>query len=222
MKKNILLQRHSVRIYKSETIPLSIRHEIENKIKEVNIDGNINIYSVYDEPEAFGKSQLAHYGKFSNVNNYFCLVADKNNKSEELLGYYGEKLVLFCQTLGLNTCWVGLTYKKNRIPFPIPYNMKLYAVIAFGYGENQGIPHKSKSPEIIAPNIKTAPDWFRRGVEYALLAPTALNQQKFRFKFISDNQVEAKKGIGFFTRMDLGIAKYHFECGASPVKVKWI
>lgn len=54
------------------------------------------------------------------------------------------------------------------------------------------------------------PDWFLAGVEAALLAATAMNQQKF-YLTLKNDKVTAKAGLGFYTKMDLGIVKYHFE-----------
>ena len=55
---------------------------------------------------------MAHYGKFENVKNYIAIVGNKNN--QEKAGYYGEKIVLKCPELGLNTCWVAMTYGKSK------------------------------------------------------------------------------------------------------------
>ena len=65
-----------------------------------------------------------------------------------------------------------------------------------------------------------APEWYLRGLEAALLAPTAVNQQKFRFS-LSGDKVKAKAGTGFYTKVDLGIAKYHFELGAEKGREIW-
>jgi len=46
-----------------------------------------------------------------------------------------------------------------------------------------------------------------------LLAPTAMNQQKFIFE-LSGEKATAKSGSGFYTKVDLGIAKLHFELAA--------
>ena len=58
------------------------------------------------------------------------------------------------------------------------------------------------------------------GVEAALLAPTAMNQQKFTFA-LSGNRVSVKAGMGFYTKIDLGIVKYHFEAGAGTEHFVW-
>lgn len=64
------------------------------------------------------------------------------------------------------------------------------------------------------------PDWFRSGMEAVQLAPTAMNQQKFRFE-LAGNKVMAASGNGFCTKLDLGIAKYHFEVGAGSADWQW-
>ena len=72
------------------------------------------------------------------------------------------------------------------------------------------------------------PSWFRKGVEAALLAPTAVNQQKFSFEYVgmknNRHQLRAKKGVSMigYTLMDLGIAKCHFEIGAGKNNFDWL
>lgn len=47
-------------------------------------------------------------------------------------------------------------------------------------------------------------------MEAVSLAPTAVNQQKFIFE-LKNGVVTAKALNGFYAKIDLGIAKYHFE-----------
>ena len=69
---------------------------------------------------------------------------------------------------------------------------------------------------------ETPPEWFERGVQAALLAPTAMNQQKFRFELLPDGKtVRAQTLSGAYTAVDLGIAKYHFEVGAGTESFAW-
>ena len=55
------------------------------------------------------------------------------------------------------------------------------------------------------------PDWFRRGMEAALLSPTAVNQQKFLISWDGQRLSGKVKGAGFYTKVDLGIVKRDFE-----------
>ena len=211
--------RHSVRKYQNKPIDGQAVSELNAQIDKANRESGLHLQLVLNEPRAF--KGLLSYGKFDGVENYIVVVGKKTKGTEELAGYYGEKLVLLAQTLGLNTCWVGLTYRKVTDAFTIADGEKLFCVIAIGYGTTQGVSHKIKTAEQVS-NVSTdTPEWFRHGVEAALLAPTAMNQQKFFFEYQAfaqgeKPQVAAKRKFSMFgyTEMDLGIAKYHFEIGA--------
>ena len=181
---------------------------------------------ILNEPKAF-QGTLAKYGKFRGVRNYVVVAGQKADDLDERVGYYGEQLVLFAQTLGLNTCWVGLSYSKVPGTYVLEDGEKIACYIAIGYGEKQGVGHKIKTVEQVSNASDTTPSWFKKGVEAALLAPTAVNQQKFSFEYVgmknSHHQVRAKKGFSMigYTKMDLGIAKYHFEVGAGKENFEW-
>lgn len=203
----LMKERHSVRQYENRIIEEEKRKVLLDLIKEINEESGLNIQACFDEKEAFS-TFMAHYGKFEGVENYIALVGKKKN--DELIGYFGEKIVLKAQELGLNTCWVALTYGKGKTKINKNKGEKLYCVISIGYGKTQGVKHKVKSIEEVSNVSSDTPEWFRNGVKAALLAPTAMNQQKF--KFIYDNgKVKVTAQKGFYSKIDLGIVKYHFE-----------
>lgn len=204
--------RHSVRQYKTQAIEEEKRAALNALIAEINQESGLIIQIFYDEPKCFD-SFMAHYGKFSNVANYIAIVGGKND--QEKAGYYGEKIVLKCQEMGLNTCWVAMTHGKSQAK--IKRGQKQLILISLGYGETTGVSHKSKSLEELG-YADAATDWFKVGMEAASLAPTAMNQQKFVFELKGDT-VTAKSLGGFYSQIDLGIAKYHFEA-ASGHEVK--
>lgn len=204
--------RHAVRAYMDKPIEQEVLNALKEEIALCNIEGGVHIQLVQDEPKAFD-SFMAHYGKFSGVKNYIALVGKKDASLDEKCGYYGERIALKAQALGLNTCWVALSYKKISGAFEIAAGEKLTVVIALGYGETQGVEHQSKPVSAVSNVSDITPDWFLRGVQAALLAPTAMNQQKFFFEY-RDGNVNVKSGTGFYTKVDMGIAKYHFELGA--------
>lgn len=214
-------QRHSVRSYTDRPIEQEKLDALSALVDEVNRQGHLHIQLVTNDPKAFD-SRMAHYGKFSGISNYFAMIGPKGDRLDETIGYYGERLVLEAQMLGLNTCWVGLTFKKNPDVMEIADGEKLASVIALGYGTSQGVGHKVKPIEKVTKLNGPMPDWFRRGVECALLAPTAMNQQKFTFILHDGNRVEAKSSWGVFSKMDLGIVKYHFELAAGKENFSWV
>ena len=218
--------RHSVRKYIDKELSADIIAALQDKIAECNKVGNLNIQLVQNETRAF--TGMLSYGQFSGVKNYLVMVGKKSKDLDERVGYYGEQLVLFVQTLGLNTCWVGLSYRKVPEAYNVGKDEKLVCMIALGYGETQGVSHKIKTVEQVSNISDNTPEWFRKGVEAALLAPTAVNQQKFSFEYVGHvnghHQVHAKKVFSLigFTQMDLGIAKYHFEIGAGKENFEWV
>ena len=218
--------RHSVRKYLDKEIPADIIAALQDKIAECNKVGNLSIQLVQNETKAF--TGMLSYGSFSGVKNYLVMVGKKAKDLDERVGYYGEQIVLFAQTLGLNTCWVGLSYRKVPEAYNVGKDEKLVCMIALGYGETQGVTHKIKSVEDVSNASDITPSWFKKGVEAALLAPTAVNQQKFSFEHVgvknNRHQILAKKGFSMigYTKMDLGIAKYHFEIGAGKENFDWV
>lgn len=211
--------RHSVRQYEERAVEKEILNALQTEIEACNKEGNLHIQLVSNEPKAFD-SFMAHYGKFSGVTNYIALIGQKGDRLDEMCGYYGERLVLKAQQLGLNTCWVAMSYKKVNGAFQISKGEKLTVVIALGYGKTQGVQHKSKPAEAVSNLNSNSPEWFKSGVESALLAPTAMNQQKFTLN-LDNGKVTAKAGTGFYTKIDLGIVKYHFEIGADKENFTW-
>lgn len=204
--------RHAVRAFTDKKIQGDVKTTLQAAIDEVNGRSGLHFQLCTDEPAAFQASK-PHYGSFANCRNYIAVVAKPG--SDEDCGYYGEQLVLLAQTLGLGTCWVVLTYKKGKAAYECGPGEKLRCVIALGYGRTQGVAHKSKEMNALCKTDGAMPDWFKAGMEAAMLAPTAMNQQKFMVT-LADGKVSVKALPSLFgnTKLDLGIAKYHFEVGS--------
>ena len=207
--------RHSVRKYTDKPIETAKVATLRANIEKANAESGLNIQLILDEPKAFSTG-MWKYGQFSGVRNYFVMAGPKGKDAEEKIGYYGEGLVLLAQTLDLNTCWVGLTYKTIPGTFTLRDGDIVHCVIALGYGSIPGVQHPLKPIEQFYESEGIPPKWFLDGMEAAMLAPTAVNQQKFKFILHEGNKVEAKTSFSMagYTHIDLGIVKYHFELGA--------
>ena len=217
--KEAMQARHSVRQYKDQPLSVEVIAALQEEIAACNRESGLHIQLVTNESRAFD-GFMAHYGKFSGVTSYLALIGNKGPELDEKCGYFGQRLVLKAQQLGLNTCWVAMSYTKIKTAFTVDKGEKLCVVIALGYGATQGVPHKTKPFSQVAKADGQMPDWFKNGVEAALLAPTAMNQQKFLLTLKGD-KVSAKAGRGFYTKLDLGIVKYHFELGAGKDRFAW-
>ena len=216
--------RHSVRKYTDQPIEAAKIATLKDAVERCNATSGLNIQLVLDEPKAFNGLFISTYGQFTGVRNYLVMAAPKGKEWEEKVGYYGEHLVLLAQTLGLNTCWVGLTYKKVPAAFSLREGDVIHCEIALGYGANQGKQHPLKPAERFYEASGAIPEWFKAGVEAALLAPTAVNQQKFKFILQDGNKVGTRTFFSpwGYTTIDLGIVKYHFEIGAGKDNFEWV
>lgn len=205
--------RHSVRVYQKKSIPEDVVKQLNDFIEECNREGNLHFQFLEDAGNTFNRLLNKAMGLGSAPSVIACIGED-DPTLDSRIGYYGEKIVIFAQQLGLNTCWAG-TYNKKNVKAAIADNERLAIVIAIGYGENQGRVRKSKSvAQVIRGEEKDMPDWFIKGVETALLAPTAINQQKFMFVLKDDEKVEIIDKGGVLSQIDCGIVKYHFEIGS--------
>ena len=215
--------RHSVRKYTGLPIEAAKVEVLRSELDKANAESGLNIQLVLEEPKSFS-SGIWKYGQFSGVKNYFVMAGPKGKEAEEKIGYYGEKMVILAQMLGLNTCWVGLTYKKIPGTYELRGTDVVHCVIALGYGVNEGVQHPVKPAERFYSSEVSAPEWFLKGLEMALLAPTAVNQQKFKFILHNGGKVEARPlpSIYGYTMIDLGIVKYHFEVGAGKENFEWM
>jgi hypothetical protein len=202
--------RHAVRQYTDQPLPAALVEALQSAVNQANAESGLSLQLVTDDPAAFSGG-MAHYGHFEGVRNYLALVGPKGPDLDVQCGWYGEKIVLLAQSLGLNSCWVAMTFSKGAVKkrLRIAGDEKLALVVALGYGRTAGTPHTSKTVDQVTQIEGEVPDWFRAGVLAALLAPTAVNQQKFRFRW-DGRQASVEATGGFYSRVDLGIAAYHF------------
>ena len=205
-------ERHSVRNYEAKKIEADKVEKIRAKIEELNKEGNLHLQFMEDAGKTYNKlfNKVAGLGSAPSV---IACVGIDDETLEQRVGYYGEKLVLFIQELGLNTCWAG-TFNQKNIGAEVGDDEKLVISIAVGYGKDKGKPHKSKSPEQVIEAKGDRPYWFNKGVDMALLALTAINQQKFTIRLNEDESVDFVDKGGIFSQVDLGIVRCHFEIGA--------
>ena len=210
--------RHSVRKYLNKAIEQEKIDKLNELIDACNKEGNLHLQLLPDAGDTYKKFLSKAMGLGSAPSVIACVGPD-DDTVEVRVGYYGEKGVLFAQMLGLNTCWTGM-FNPKTTPAKIEEGERLIIVIAIGYGATQGKERKSKASDQVTMENKDRPYWFNYGVEMALLAPTAINQQKFEIGLNEDGSVSFIDKGGIYSKTDLGIVKYHFEVGAEFAKGK--
>ncbi len=214
--KEAMQQRHMVRKYTDRKIPADIVEKLNGRVKQNNEQYGLSIRLMTNDKSAVPGVIKLILAK--GVNNFFIMAGPEG--ADEMCGYCGADLMLYAQTLGLNTWWVGGTYnrkgaaEKSEGATPV-------GIIAVGYGQTQGVPHKTKTVEQVSSYAGDVPDWFKEGVAAALLAPTALAKQAFVING-DGNKVHIDCNNGIFTGVDTGLVKYHFELGAGKDHFKWV
>lgn len=203
--------RHSVRAYQDKKIEPEKANAIKALLDELNEKYDLHMQLIEDAGGVFSGIVSKICG-WSHVPSYIAMVGKDSDDLDELCGYVGERVVLEAQKLGLNTCWAGI-FKRKQATALIGEGERLALVIAVGYGVDAGHPRRSK-PIAEVTDVKEMPSWFKAGIEAALLAPTARNQQKFFFTIDGGEPVARVTGSAPFAKLDLGIAKCHFEIGS--------
>jgi len=211
--------RHKVSKYKDKPLSADIVRQLDDRIKVQNQKYGLKMQLFTECKDAMPGIIAALMSK--GVKNYIILAGSNAPGIDEKLGYSSADLMLYAQTLGLNTWWIGGMYSRKNAKKNINAgeDTKIIGIVVVGYGENQGVPHKSKAASEIASYEGTAPEWFKAGVSATLLAPTAMNKQAFTIKG-KDNKVRMTCDNGSYSRANLGIGKYHFELGAGKDNFK--
>ncbi len=213
-------KRHMVRKYKDKTIPIDLveklRIRLENSNKEYDLQMKLMVNNDAAIPGIF-KLILA-----KGVKNYIILAGKDRDDVDERIGYCGADIMLYAQTLGLNTWWVGGTFSRSNMKKILGVNdgTRIAGIIAVGYGQSQGVPHKSKNISEVCTYVGTMPEWFKNGITGALLAPTAMGKQAFTISG-NQNNVSITCDSGTFTGVDTGLVKYHFELAAGKENFVW-
>ena len=221
--------RHSVRQYTDRPIEGETLAKLQTLVNEANWESGLNMQLVLNAPDVLKRCN-AQYGSYAGLSNFIALVGSDDADLEEDCGYYGERIVLEAQRMGLNTCWMCFSWRNTVEVVKVRPTERLVCIIVIGYGENQGVERIRNSVEGLCRvdgcnplDTSALPDWFLAGMEAARLAPTAMHQQQFvmEYKTSAPNEVRAVSLGGHLADVDLGIVKYHFEVGANSVNEDW-
>lgn len=214
--KEAMEKRHMVRKYIDRKIPDDLVSKLNERIEENNKKYDLAIKLMLNNDKAVNSIIKLLLAK--GVKNYIILAGNDTTDLAEKLGYSSADIMLYSQTLGLNTWYVGGTFNRGVSKY-VP-DKKVIGIVAIGYGINNGVAHKCKKLEEVSSYDGIMPEWFKEGVEASLLAPTALNKQDYKI-IGKGNKVKIKIDNGIFTGANKGLIKYHFELGAGIENFKW-
>lgn len=97
--------RHMVRQYTDKAIPSDIVELLNKRIAENNKKYGLHLALVIGNSDGIGNMAKLLFSR--TVSNYIVLAGMDSPDLDEKLGYCGADLILYAQTLGLNTWWVG-------------------------------------------------------------------------------------------------------------------
>ncbi|MDO4742073.1 MAG: nitroreductase family protein [Candidatus Saccharibacteria bacterium] len=220
-------KRHTVRKYSKKPLSSDIVKKLNNRVQQNNQKYGLSIKLVINDATAFSPVIKMFLAK--GVKNYFIMAADlpkgviaeKGEKIiAEKLGYSGADIMLYAQTLGLNTWWVGGVFNRKSTN-ELMNDKVVIAVVAVGYGKTQGKLHKMRPiNEVSKYNTSNQPKWFINGIKTAMFAPTAFGAQQFRI-IGEQSKVRIEVHDDKFGAEESGIIKYHFELGAGTDNFEW-
>ncbi|MFX0125006.1 MAG: nitroreductase family protein, partial [Candidatus Hodarchaeota archaeon] len=114
----IIQQRYSCRKYKFEQIDEKTKNNLIEFLQKGHtspIEGEtrFELIEMIDlDPRE--KRQLGTYGFIQGAQNFIVGATKKSMHDLENFGYIMEELILYATDLGLGTCWVGGTLKRNK------------------------------------------------------------------------------------------------------------
>ena len=186
---------------------------------------------------------IGPYGKIRGAQAFIALLGKSTGANVlEQVGYTGEGIVLEATACGLNTCWVGGTFRREAVgPLAgIHRGERVYGVIPIGYAAPRrcftekllsgfGRTHRRKPLTELLTNAREddLPPWIGGALEAGRLAPSAFNRQPWRFSITEDSITVTLdnngRDYGVSKRIDCGICMLHIELGAlsQGVSGKW-
>lgn len=225
--------RHSVREYLGKPISGVQLAGLRHAIIEAEQKSGLDIQLVTDNPEVF--QVVARFGLVRGATASIVFCADEKD-ADEAIGYWGQRIVLTAQELGLNTCWCALCSRKKSKAV-LRGDKKVRLVVAVGYGKVPGKARKTKplgelctveggsmaSGAGEGAGARALPSWFATAMEAAQLAPTAMNAQNFHITLRADGKTVAVRATkeGAWSAIDLGIVRRNFEEAANETGADW-
>lgn len=233
--------RHSVREYLDKPLSGVQLAGLRRAVVEAEQKSGLDIQLVTDNPEVF--QVVARFGlvRGATASVVFC---SEGKDADEAIGYWGQRIVLTAQELGLNTCWCAICSRKKSKAV-LRGDKKVRIVIAVGLGKTQGKERKTKPlSELCTVEGSSAaggvgagagagvstgagesglPAWFAAAMEAAQLAPTAVNAQDFHITLRADGKTVAARATkeGVWSTIDLGIVRRNFEEAANETGADW-
>lgn len=237
--KKAMLNRKSERTYNG--IPLSEEHEkkliayLDDEKNRIGINGHT--IAIYYQKVVDQKSEkIGTYGVIKKAPAYLITICKNNSEAMLDCGYVFEKLVLYLESMGIATCWLGGTFNRNKINLvespapdeiipiisPVGYSARKKAMTDHLFRKMAHSDSRKDFDLLFYDHEKTVIEDtnLKKQLAYVRVAPSASNQQPWRVLIDSAKNAHfyihrtPKYGdkLGYDIQMiDMGIALCHYE-----------
>ncbi len=232
--------RISVRTYDKKVIDEDTRNKIMEFADSLkNPLGPEVKFRLLDKNTSAKGEKLGTYGVIKGAKLYIGVTVPEHENALEALGYDFEKAVLYMESLGLGTCWLGGTFNRGAfaeamqveeghifpIVSPVGYpaaKMSLTEkIMRKGAKADQRLPWSELfyKDKFGIPISEEEAGIYAKALEMVRLAPSAVNRQPWRvvmkdgaFHFYQVNvKPDGEKEAIDMHRIDVGIAVCHFH-----------
>ncbi|MFA0814597.1 MAG: nitroreductase family protein [Anaerofustis sp.] len=238
--------RTSSRTYDGRPVDSAALQKLTDAISEINASERVKgrfLLAQKNDTDPEKAQKLGTYGVIAGATSYLVGTADKSDQDPVTFGYLFETIVLYATELGIQTCWLGGTFKKDDFEksLRIPENETIVMVSPLGYRKGKRRLFESAMRAVISADKRKA--WndlffdadhtpltevlaggYAVPLEMVRLGPSASNKQPWRIIRDQDRFdffLSRTKGYGitsFDMQMnDMGIAKCHFELSAKEL-----
>ncbi len=185
-------------------------------------------------PDLFTGVIIGSYGRVVGARSALVVIGRSEARAaQESMGYLGEAALLQATAMGLGTCWIAGSFKREIASklAEVGEDEQIFAVSPVGHAEERprrgerllkaAVRAKKRRPiDDMASGFDADqwPDWAAEGVRLARIAPSAANRQPWRFDFepgaVTVSVVDRGVDGSISRLLDVGIAMLHFEIGA--------
>ncbi len=236
----LIMTRRSVRTFSEQPVSEEIRQKITDYLAKLTNPFQVKVaFKLMQSDAAVNAAKLGTYGVIKGAKDFFGAAVKDGDFALEALGYEFEQLILYIESLGLGTCWLGGTFNRSEFAqeMALESDERLVAISPFGFeADKRSFTEKmmrrlSKGDSrndwsalffdqnFAVPLTPEAAGDFASALEMVRLAPSASNKQPWRI--IKDKQTFhffEQKAPGYsqtfaydIQRVDMGIAACHFE-----------
>ncbi|MFC1959021.1 nitroreductase family protein [Chloroflexota bacterium] len=238
----VIEKRRSRRRFEKKPLKANHLDHLKSICNDFRPFDNARALLVTESPDKVFKGAIGPYGKIRGASAFIAFIGNiKSPWVQEQVGYTGEGIVLEAEALNLNTCWVGGFFRPKVVKslISIGEDEIVIAVTPVGYATKRlsfeeklmtgfGLTHRRKALSDLVIGLKDSewPQWIRKALEAARIAPSAVNRQPWRFHVeqesitIATNSNSLKREPTMSKRLCCGTAMLHIETAAQNYGIK--